>query len=144
MKTIAKREKKGKRILNEQIHPVLVGTEDFDARVALIQALIPLGLAAVEEELEAEVTRLGARYERSGRLPGHVRWTKQDGSIYLGDQKHPIRGVAGTEAVVQRCRWHKRENVVSYLPKSRQAAVRREIDAAYRQPTHEMAATRLV
>ena len=306
MKTIAKREKKGKRDLNEQIHPALIGMEDFDTRVALIQALIPLGLAAVGEELEAEVTRLaGTRYERSGRLPGHVRWTKQDGSIYLGDQKHPIRyqrvrdqtkgtevalesyqrfqtprgmdegllkrvllglscgryqeaaevlpsafglsrssvsrrfiqasarklkalqerkldsldlvavfldgkrfgkdgmviavgvrlsgekiplglvqtateneralsgfleslvtrglktagllfiidgskglrsairGVAGKEAVVQRCRWHKRENVVSYLPKSRQAAIRREIDAAYRQPTYEAAKTRL-
>lgn len=80
MKTIAKREKKGKRVLNERIHPVLVGIEDFDARVALIQALIPLGLAAVEEELEAEVTRIaGTRYERSGRLAGHVRWSKQDG-----------------------------------------------------------------
>lgn len=307
MKTIAKREKKGKGVLSERIHPALVGMEDFDARVALIQALIPLGLAAVEEELEAEVTRLaGTRYERSGRLAGHVRWTKQDGSIYLGDQKHPIRyqrvrdqtkgtevalesyqrfqgprgmdegllkrvllglscgryqeaaevlpsafglsrssvsrrfiqastrklkalqerkldsldlvavfldgkrfgkdgmviavgvrlsgekiplgivqtateneralsefleslvargiktpgllwiidgskglrsairGVAGKEAVVQRCRWHKRENVVSYLAKSRQAVVRREIDAAYRQPSYEAAKARLV
>lgn len=307
MKTIAKREKKGKRDLNEQIHPALVGVEDFDARVALIQALIPLGLAAVGEELEAEVTRLaGKRYERSGRQPGHVRWAQQMGSVYLLDQKHPIRyqrvrdmtagveaslesyqrfqtprgmdegllkrvllglscgryqeaaevlpsafgmsrssvsrrfiqasgrklaefqerkldsldlvavfldgkrfaedgmviavgvrlsgekillglvqtateneralseflgslvtrglkvagllfiidgskglraailGVAGKGAAVQRCRWHKRENVVSYLAKSRQAAVRREIDAAYRQPTYELAAARLV
>ena len=55
-----------------------------------------------------------------------------------------IRGVAGKEAVVQRCRWHKQENVVSYLPKSRQAAVHREIDAAYRQPTYEAAKGRLV
>lgn len=108
MKTIAKREKKSKRELSEQIHPAWVGTEGFDARVALIQALIPLGLAAVEEELEAEVTRLaGARYERSGRLPGHVRWTKQDGSIYVGDQKHPIRyqrvrdQIKGTEVALE-------------------------------------------
>lgn len=307
MKTIAKREKKGKKELSEQIHPAWVGVEDFDARVALIQALIPLGLAAVGEELEAEVTRLaGEPYERSGRQPGHVRWTKQDGSIYLLDQKHPIRyqrvrdqtkgtevtlksyrrfqrprgmdegllkrvilglscgryqeaaevlpsafgmsrssvsrrfiqasarklaqfqerkldsldlvavfldgkrfgedgvviavgvrlsgekillglvqtatenqragslfleslvarglkvagllwiidgskglrsairGIAGKEAVVQRCRWHKRENVVSYLAKSRQAVVRREIDAAYRQPTYEAARGRLI
>lgn len=307
MKTIAKGEKKSKRELNEQNHPVLDGTEDFDVRVAMIQALIPLGLAAVEEELEAEVTRLaGARYERSGRLPGHVRWTKQSGSIYLGDQKHPIRyqrvrdqtkgtevvlksyqrlqkprgmdeglikrvllgvscgryqeaaevlpsafglsrssisrrfikatarkfaqlqerrlesldlaavfldgkrfaedgmviavgvklsgekiplgivqtateneraisefleglltrglkaagllwiidgskgmraairRIAGKQAVIQRCRWHKRENIVSYLVKSRQAGVRREIDAAYRQPTYEAAKARLI
>src|SRR5215831_6120697 len=36
-----------------------------DSRVELIQLLIPLGLQAVEEELQAEVARLvGARYSR--------------------------------------------------------------------------------
>ena len=39
--------------------------EALDAKVALIQALIPLGLQAVAETLEAEVTALaGARYQR--------------------------------------------------------------------------------
>jgi len=65
--------------------------EALDAKVALIQALIPLGLQAVEETLEAEVTALaGARYQRDGRQPGHVRWSQQQGSVYLGDQKLPI------------------------------------------------------
>lgn len=40
----------------------------FFLRVALIQALIPLGLKAVAEALEAEVTNLaGERYSRTGR-----------------------------------------------------------------------------
>jgi transposase-like protein len=59
--------------------------------MALIQALIPVALEKVEEELQADVARLaGERYVREGRLPGHVRWTPQRGSIYLADQKIPI------------------------------------------------------
>jgi putative transposase len=65
--------------------------EAIDAKVALIQALIPLGLRAVGEVLEAEVTRLaGPRYRRTGGEPGHVRWSREQGSVYLLDQKLPI------------------------------------------------------
>lgn len=64
---------------------------DWSTRIGLIQALIPVALEKVEEELKADVARLaGERYVREGRLPGHVRWTPQRGSIYLGDQKIPI------------------------------------------------------
>ncbi|MFY4730670.1 IS256 family transposase, partial [Nitrospira sp. BLG_2] len=59
--------------------------------VALIQALIPLGLQAVGDALEAEVTDLaGERYSRTGGQPGYVRWCQQQGSVYLLDQKLPI------------------------------------------------------
>jgi transposase-like protein len=65
--------------------------ESLDAKVALIQALIPVGLQAVQELLEAEVVRLaGERYQRTGRQPGCVRWGQQRGSIYLADQKLPL------------------------------------------------------
>jgi transposase-like protein len=65
---------------------------DVDARVALIQALIPVALDRVYEELKADVERLaGEHYQRAGRPPGHVRWTSQRGSIYLADQKIPIQ-----------------------------------------------------
>jgi len=59
----------------------------IDTRVELIQALIPLGLMAVEELLAAEVTALaGERYQRQeGRE--RVRWGRQRGSVYLADQK---------------------------------------------------------
>jgi len=39
------------------------------------------------EELK---TLAGERYKRNG-TPGHVRWTKQWGSVYIGEQKLPIR-----------------------------------------------------
>ena len=60
----------------------------LDTRVELIQALIPLGLEAVQELLQQEVTALaGARYQRAGGVPGYGRWGSQPGSVYLADQK---------------------------------------------------------
>lgn len=62
------------------------------ATVAMIQALIPLGLHAVGEALSQEVTRLaGARYARGDAAPALVRWGRQPGSVYLADQKLPIQ-----------------------------------------------------
>ena len=62
--------------------------EDRSVRVALIQALIPLGLEAVAELLQHDVEALvGPPYARDQRPPGLHRWTRQAGSIYLADQK---------------------------------------------------------
>ena len=78
----------------KQVGPVPVpvtAAPDIDARVALIQALIPVGLERVHELLQEEVEHLaGQWYQRVGRQPGYVRWTPQRGSIYLADQKIPI------------------------------------------------------
>jgi transposase-like protein len=46
-----------------------------------------------------------------------------------------VREVLG-DVPVQRCQWHKRENVVSYLAKHDQPAWRRKLQAAYAQPTY--------
>jgi len=55
-------------------------------------ALIPLGLAAVEDQLQQEVTQLaGARYARKGDGCACRRWGQQQGSVYLADQKLPIQ-----------------------------------------------------
>lgn len=50
-----------------------------------------------------------------------------------------VRQVFNNKAVVQRCQWHKRENVVSYLPKNEQASLRRRLQRAYEQPTYQEA-----
>jgi len=56
---------------------------DLDTRVALIQALIPLGLQAVEDVLQQEVQTLaGLRYGRGDTAPHRVRWGRQRGSVY--------------------------------------------------------------
>jgi putative transposase len=66
-------------------------TGDIRTKVAIIQDLIPLGLAAVADVLAQEVEELaGNRYSREGGKPGHGRWGSQRGSVYLADQKLPI------------------------------------------------------
>lgn len=40
------------------------------------------------------------------------------------------------QAVVQRCQWHKRENVVSHLPRSEQKHWRTLLQRAYQRPTY--------
>ena len=63
----------------------------LDMRIELIQALIPLGLDAVAEELQNEVTHLaGQRYTRKKQQNPNRRWGSQQGSVYLSDQKVPI------------------------------------------------------
>lgn len=63
----------------------------LDGRVELIQALIPLGLEAVSEVLQQEVTALtGRRYQRGVGRPGYARWGSQRGSVYLADHKVAI------------------------------------------------------
>jgi len=47
------------------------------------------------------------------------------------------------KALVQRCQWHKRENVVSYLPKTEQAAMRRRLQKAYERPSYAEAKAEL-
>lgn len=67
------------------------GALDLDSKAALIEELIPMGLLHVNEMLQQEVRELaGARYKRNG-LPGHDRWGAQRGSVYIWDQRLPIR-----------------------------------------------------
>ena len=54
-----------------------------------------------------------------------------------------VRKVLAKRAVVQRCMWHKRENVVSYLPRRDQAAWRRYLQRAMDRPTYEEARSAL-
>ena len=42
-----------------------------------------------------------------------------------------VRDVFGEDVPVQRCPWHKGENVVSYLTKPMQVLWRRKLQAAY-------------
>ena len=47
-----------------------------------------------------------------------------------------VREVYGGAVAVQRCQWHKRENVVSYLAKPDQVLWRRKLQAAYAHPAY--------
>jgi len=47
-----------------------------------------------------------------------------------------VRKCFKERAVVGRCQWHKRENVVSYLPRSEQVSWRQRLQRAYERPTY--------
>ena len=68
MKKVSHKAPKVKAIHKDDATPETPLEEELDAldtRIALIQALIPLGLDAVAEELQEEVSRLaGDRYTR--------------------------------------------------------------------------------
>jgi len=66
------------------------GAMDMDSRMALIHELIPIGLMHIKDELQREVKQLaGERYKREG-IEGYDRWGKQQGSVYIQDQRIPI------------------------------------------------------
>jgi transposase-like protein len=50
-----------------------------------------------------------------------------------------VRKVFSKRALVQRCQWHKRENVVSYLAKRDQATWRKRLQRAMDRPTYQEA-----
>lgn len=82
VKISGKREAAMQRIMDSY-------SEDFDVKMSVIQELIPLGLKAVADELKNEVRRFaGEKHSRAGT---NARWGHQDGSVYLRDQKFPIR-----------------------------------------------------
>jgi transposase-like protein len=89
-KIVRQRRKKSKVkiITRKAMESMPEGTKTVDGKVELIQMLIPLGLKAVNDELQKEFRLLtGERYRHEG---GPSRWGKQAGSVYLGDEKFRI------------------------------------------------------
>ena len=82
VKISSKREAAMQRIMDSY-------SEDFDVKMDVIQELIPLGLKAVADELQNEVRQLAG--EKHSRAGSNARWGRQNGSVYLRDQKFPIR-----------------------------------------------------
>ena len=84
------RDVKAKRARIKDLQKLPFNELEMDVKLELIQELIPVGLIYVGEILREEVRALaGDRYKKNG-IPGYVRWARQQGSIYLGDQKVPI------------------------------------------------------
>ena len=109
--------------------------------VTLDGTKVPLGFVQAATENErvcrrflADLVERGLRFE-SGLL------VVLDGAKGL---YKAVMSVLKGYACVQRCQYHKRKNVVSYLPKSEQSRIRRKMEAAYGKPTHEEARSVLV
>jgi len=91
METIVRQRRKKskvKMITKRMMESMPEGAKTIDGKAELIQMLIPLGLKAVSDLLQKEVRMLaGVRYRHQG---GPLRWGKQPGSVYLGDEKFRI------------------------------------------------------
>jgi transposase-like protein len=83
--------------------------------------------AVVVKELLEDLVQRGVR-------PGRTRLFIIDGSKAL---RAGIDAVYGEENPVQRCRFHKRQNVLGYLPKELQGQVGAALSAAWKLPAEE-------
>ena len=55
-----------------------------------------------------------------------------------------IKSILKDKAIIQRCQWHKRENIVSYLPKSEHVRFRKKLQSAYEKPSYKEAKEQLL
>ena len=53
--------------------------------------------------------------------------------------KAAVKKAFRKRVLIQRCQWHKRENVVSYLSKGEQASLRKRLQSAYNRPEYKEA-----
>jgi putative transposase len=108
------------------------------------QLVIALGVTRTGEkrilglvQTATENKRVCAEFLRDlvarGFAPAHGLLVVLDGAKGL---RAAVRDVFGDDTPVQRCQWHKRENVLSYLPKSTHGLWRRKLQAAYAHPTY--------
>jgi len=93
MKKVSLNSREVKPIQQEEctsIPPVEESLQGLDTRIELIQALIPLGLEAVAEELQNEVSRLtGAKNSRKGEKNPNRRWEANQGLCICRIKKCP-------------------------------------------------------
>ncbi|KAA0224277.1 IS256 family transposase, partial [candidate division KSB1 bacterium] len=116
------------------------------------QMIIALGITATGEKIVLGFVESGTENSRvcteflqslvaRGLSYRQGLLTVIDGSKGL---RKAITEVFGDRVAVQRCQWHKRENVVAYLPKAQQEPMRQKMQRAYEQPTYEQAKAALL
>jgi len=93
MPQLIKKRKKSKKlgqpnIINREEYQ----EEDMDTRLELIRALIPIGLCAVYEELDREVSELaGKAHKHKGNTHKNYRYGSNPGSVKLAGQRIPVK-----------------------------------------------------
>jgi len=97
---------------------------------------IPLGLAQMGTENEKAISDFLKGLKDRGLNTSQGVLAVIDGS--KGICAAVEKTFAG-EVVIQRCQWHKRENVVSYLKKEEQEYFRARLQRAYEKPTYKEA-----
>lgn len=115
------------------------------------QIVVALGVTMKGEKIllgftEASTENHVICKEFLSRLVNRGLRTDQEILVVLDGAKGLRKGVLevfGDMAFIQRCQWHKRENVIRHLDREKQDYFRRKLQAAYEQPTYEKAKERL-
>lgn len=116
------------------------------------QVIVAMGVTMAGEKIllgftEASSENYTICKEFLNRLINRGMRADQEILVVLDGAKGLRKGVIevfGEKAFIQRCQWHKRENVVRHLDRGNQAYFRRKMQAAYEQPTYEKAKQRLM
>jgi len=109
--------------------------------VTITGVKVPLGFVqATTENTESVKGLLRNLIRRNFRFREGIL-TLVDGSKGLNKA---INEIFGKYALVQRCQWHKRENVVSYLEEKHQDIFRGKLQRAYIEPDYQTAKRRLL
>jgi transposase-like protein len=101
---------------------------------------VVLGFVQTATENEGVCTRFLQELIDRGLKYDHGLLVVMDGAKGL---RKGVSKVFGTKAAVQRCHWHKRQNVLGYLPAGLQSVFKRKLSAAYDKPTYSAAKTAL-
>jgi len=135
------------------------GLEGYDFVVLILdgktfgsdEMVIALGVTSDGRKIPLGFIQTGAENERvcremlEGLLERGLRI--EPGLLCVIDGSKGLRkavyGVLRDKVLIQRCQWHKRENVVSYLPKTMQVSMRRKLQEAYQELTYERAKEKL-
>jgi len=93
MRSVARKPRRWKKKVSERREGVkameaMAGIDDLDVKVSLIQALIPVGLEKLGDELQQEVRKLAGPKGIHGKV--NTRWGRQWGSVYMLDQRVPV------------------------------------------------------
>jgi putative transposase len=115
------------------------------------QVVVAMGVTMKGEKIilgftEASTENYTICKEFLNRLINRGLKTDQNILVVLDGAKGLRKGVLEVfqeKAFIQRCQWHKRENVVRHLDREHQVYFRRKLQAAYEQPTYGKAKARL-
>lgn len=120
-------------------------------RLAKDQMIVVLGITDRGQKIVLGVCQTSTENARSiGQLLESIKdrgFRYEGGLLCVIDGAKGIRkavmDIFGKEAIIQRCQWHKRENVVSYLAEKDQDEYRRKLQKAYSEDDYEEARKQL-
>jgi putative transposase len=100
----------------------------------------PLGLWEGSTENKTVCTALLNNLIERGLDPEQVRLFVLDGGKAI---RAAVQSTFGKHAVIQRCRAHKRRNVLDHLPQSERTFIGRKLDQAWKEPNADRAEAQL-